>query len=421
MPRPIHREHARGFIIGVVTLVVLGGVATVGVLAQGGGRLPLKSYTYLTATFDNVGMLSRLNNVTQNGVRVGQVDDVKYVDGQAVVRLRLDGKKEIYADASASIANFSALGRKMIRLNPGNPSAGPIGPEGIPNSRTSDSQTLDDVLSAFDEKTRKGLRTSLRELGGGMAGYGPGLNDFVSNSPDIVKGIGRVTGSLADKDAQLPELLGAANELAGRFNGREDEIRALLRQTDDTLEALNVDKTRPLDRTISKLPGTLTSANTAFEKLNKPLNDLRVTLNDVKTGAPALGASAEDLRGFLRESVSPLHRLVGVSKQALPAVTSLTKTLNDARPLVQQLPPALADASVLLGALSPYSPDIGRFVSEHDLLSGSYAPDKHYFSAMLTLPGLYSASLPDPLAESDPYPAPGYGAWNDNPTAEGSK
>lgn len=419
MPRPLHRDEARRFVIGVVTVVVLGIVAAVGVLAQGGGRLPAKRYTYVAATFNDVGTLARLNNVTQDGIRIGQVDGVEYVHGRSVVTMRLDGHRNVYGNATAAIGNFSALGRKMVRLDPGTADAGPLGPSGIPASRTNDSQTLDDVLSAFDPEARRGLGTTLKELGSGVVGHGPGLNDFVSNSEGIVTGVGDATGALADPRAQVPELLVAADQLAGRFRHREDEISSLLQQAGKTLDAVNVDDAEPLAATVDKLPATLQEANSALSDLEEPLADLRVTLEDVRPGASALGSSTGELRGFLRESGEPLDRLPGVSKLAVPAVASLTETLGVARPLVAKLPPALDDSAVLLDALSPYAPDIGRFVSEHDLLSGNYGPDKHYFSAMLTLPGLYSASLPD--SKADPYPAPGYGAWDDNPTAEGSK
>lgn len=414
MPRPVHRKQARTFLIGIATLAVAVAFAWVGASVQGGGELPGKAYTYVKAAFDDVGMLNPQEEVAQDGVRIGQVDSVEYRNGRAIVTMRLDGKRQVYRDASARAANESVLGRKQIYLDPGTPSAGPLGDRTIPVSQTNDSGSVSEMLSVFDRQTREALRTSLLELGGGLAGHSQDLRDVVRAAPGLLDDFGEVSGALSSEQADLPSLLAAANRLAGRFEGRQRELSSLLEQVDTTFRAINVDGGQPLGDTVKALPTTLRQAREGLKTLNGPLADVRSAMTTIRPGGQALGASTEDLRVFLRESVHPLGKVPGVTEQAVPAVEDLTHTVADARPLVPRLSRTVADANVLLHGLSPYASDIGRFFSQHDLLSGKFAPNKHYFSAMLTMPGLYSASVDDPAADTEPYPPPGGAAWDDN-------
>lgn len=413
MPRPVHRAQARTFVIGVVTLAVLGVVAWIGVTVQGGGELPGRSYTYVKAAFNDVGMLKPREEVVQNGVRIGQVDSIKYHAGHAVVTMRLEGERPVYRDARARVMNKSVVGGKQLYLDPGTPTAGRLGSRTIPVSRTGDSAVLDDVLSVFDKRTRKALRSSLLELGGGLAGHGHDLRDAVRAAPGMLADVGNVSGALASPEADLSSLLAAANRLAGRFARQQQQLTALIEQTDTTFRAINVDGRKPLNDTVQALPATLQQARAGLRSLNTPLANVQSAMTTMRPGGQALGAATDDLRGFLRESVQPLGKVAGVSQQASPAVEDLTYTIADARPLVPRLSRTVADARVLLSGLSPYAADIGRLFSEHDLLSGKFAPDRHYFSAMLAMPGLYNVSLDDPTADTVPYPEPGT-AWEDH-------
>lgn len=420
MPQRVHRKQVRKFGVGVAAIAVMAVIAWIGFSGQTGGELPVKGYTYVKAAFADVGILKRLNPVEQNGVRIGQVSAVSYRDGRAIVTMRLDGKRDVYADARARVGNNSALGRKYVELDPGTPAAGPLGNRTIAASRNTDSEYLDSALATFDKRTRTALRTSLVELGGGLAGHSGDLQDVMHAAPGMLADVGTVSDALTGPRADLPGLLGSANQLAGRFAGHEQELSTLLEQMDATFRAINVDGGQPLNRTAQALPDTLRQARDDLKSLNGPLTDVRATTDTVRTGAQALGESADDVRGLLREAPEQLDKVPGVSERAVPAVRELTRTVADARPLAPRLGRMASNANVLLRGLAPYASDIGRFVSEHDLLSGRIAPNKHYFSLFLVIPGLATASLPDPTVETVPYPEPGGGAWHDNPGTGGN-
>lgn len=421
MPGPVHRDHARSFLIGIVAVVVIGAIAWVGATVQVGGELPAKAYTYVRAAFADVGTLTPRQEVAEDGGRIGQVDRVDYQGGLAIVTMRLDGDRAVYRDATASIANASALGRKRVELDPGTPGAGPLGDTLIDQSHTRSSISLDDVFAPFDAPTRSALQSSLNQLAGGVAGHGQDLHDVLTVAPELLNDFGTTTGALASRDANLPHLLDSADQLAGQFDGHEAQLRGLLSEMDATLQAVNVDGARPLTETVTGLPATLRQARDSLRSLDQPLADVRAAVTTAAPGARALGASTDDLRGLFREAVDPLRKVPGVGGQALPAVDELAHTFADARPVVPRIAETVTPANVFLTQLAPYSTDIGRFFSEHDLLSGSFTPDQHFFSATLAIPSLYNVSLPDPTAKRIPYPAPGGGAWRDNPATGGAR
>ncbi len=419
MPQPVHRNDARRFGVGAVTLAVLGVAAVIGMMMQLGGALPGRSHTYVEAAFDDVGALKTQQPVTRNGIRIGQVDSIDYRDGTAIVTMRLDGDYAVYGDAHARVGNKSALGRMYVDLDPGDPSTGLLGDDSIPTSQTSDSAALDEALSVFDEQTRNALGSSMRELGGGLAGHSGDLRDAVRASPELLDNLGDISDALSSTEADLPSLLVTANQLAQRFDGRHKELSALLRQMDDTFRAINVDDTQPLADMVDAMPATLRQARQGLKSLNRPLADVHATMATIRPGGEALGSATEDLRGLLREAIGPLDKLPGVSERAVPAVRELRHTMADARPLARRLSRMVAESSVFLHGLSPYAVDIGCYFGSHDLLSGQIAPDKHYFSSQLAPGGFFSASAPDPAANTNPYPEPGGGAWDDNASPGG--
>jgi len=408
MSTPIHRDDVRRLGLGALTVAVGAVVAWVGITVQGGGALPLKDYTQVEAIFDDVGTLKPQQKVTQGGVRVGSVTDIRYENGRAHVTIRLDGDREIYRDASARIGNESALGKKYVDFDPGSAEAGELEEGVLGVEQTTDAVDLDTVLQTFDPKARHGLATGLRELGAGFLGHGPDLKDLAGRSPELFSDAETVVGTLAAPETNLDDLLVTADSLAGQFRGSEEELLALLDEASTTLEALNVDRADPLRATVAKLPATLRTARKGLASVNGPLRTTAAAAARLRPGVERLVAATPDLRGFLTESPPVARTVQEFTEQAAPAVEALVPAVQDLRPLIEvRLARALRLADPFLTEMAPWWPDFGALMANHNMLSGKISPTKHYFSAMLALPGIYNVSLPDPLADVDPYPGPG--------------
>ncbi|MCF7550728.1 MlaD family protein [Pseudonocardia sp. WMMC193] len=400
-------------LIGLIVLVLFVVSVLFAFRAQYG--LPGAPTTMVKAAFGEVGSLRVGDDVRVASSRVGSVDSVDYVDGRAVVSLKLDGERPIYKDSSASTASVgarSALGQKFVDLDPGTASAGALDAGGvIPERVNRGAQEVSDLFNVFDESTRTALGSTLRETGGGLAGHSQDLNDALNAAPTMLPDLGAVSTALTtDGGRDLTALLRSADALAGRFEGRQEEIATLMTNLSSTLDGVAVDGAKPFDETLQKAPDTLREAQTALDDLTPVLADTRSAVTVVRPGAEALGQATPDVRGVLREAVTPLDKVPGVADQAEPAVEELTGLMTDARPLTPRLVQTLRDAAPMLADVAPFSPEISHFFTNATSALGDGDAAGHWLRFFpIVAPETVSGILPvpDPTVARNGDPAPG--------------
>lgn len=369
MVSPEQRSAARSFGVGVIVFAIIGAALFLTFKAQTG--MPFAPTTTVTAAFKDVHSLAVNDDVRQNSRRIGRVAAIEYKDGAAVVTMELEGgDKPVYSDARAAIWDASALSAKFVELHPGSPQAGPLSDQTIPVKRTTDSADIYELLNVLDKPTREAASTVLREVGGGVAGHSRDLHDVLASAPETVRDIGEISGALASPEADLQGLIAAGDQLVRRFSGREQRIADLIRQSEQTLRAVATDQAGPLTDTLNKAPTTLRTVRSALDGLDTPLADTQTAMSTMQPGARALGASADNLRGFLREGAAVAEKVPGVAAQAEPALDDLRQTVADARPLAPRVTRAFNYAATPLQVLAPYAPEIAQlFVRGHSFMS----------------------------------------------------
>lgn len=410
---PELRLTARSFRMGLIVLGVLLVILYLTFKAQTG--LPFRKTTTVTALVGNVHSLRVNDDVRHDSKRIGRVSSIKYDDGAALVTMQLDGDVPVYRDASAAVWDVSALASKFVELDYGKSSSGAIGATPIPASQNQDSADLYQLLDVLDPQTRANATSTVRNVGGGLAGHGTDINDFLSTAPDMATDIGKVSSALADPSTDLHGLLDQTADLAAHMSGTSDELAALVQQSDQMLQAVDVDDGKPLADTLRALPATLTRLRGAMDTARPALADTGAAMRALEPGATALTASEADLRGFLVEAVPVAGKVAPVAHQADPAVEDLTGTLADARPLAPQLTEAFGALAPPLAALAPYSPEMGSlfergrsFVSQGPSSNERYARlglAPNFNTATNALKGIFTWP-------QDNYPAPGQ-AQND--------
>ncbi|WP_116046433.1 MlaD family protein [Amycolatopsis palatopharyngis] len=408
----------RSMLTGVVVLVVFALALQLALTADQG--LPGATYTLVDADVSDVGALRPGDDVRVASVRVGQVKDVRLVDGTPRVTLQLDGTREIYRDAAAeaktvTVASRSALGQKYVSLTPGTPGAGKLGPaDVIPSKRTAGTQELSELLDVLDAPTRNALGSTVREVGGGSGGHAQDLQDALKAAPEILPDLATVSKALSVGDgADLTALLTAADRLSTRFAGRQQQLSDLLGRLDTTMRAVAVDDGKPLDDVIGRAPSTLQAARSGLQSLQAPLKDLHTGMSQLVPGARALGQATSDLRGVLREAVPPLGKVPDVGKQAEPALSDLTKTVADARPLAPRLTHTFASADKFLRVLAPYAPEVSGWFTNWAAALSHGDENGHFLRLYLLFSEesvLGQGGVRDPLVARNPYPAPGEAA-----------
>ncbi|MGW6356375.1 MlaD family protein [Streptomyces sp. NPDC055092] len=402
------RQRRRSILLGISVLVVFSVALLVALNAASG--LPGSSGTRVKAHFANVSGLFNGNDVRIAGVRVGQVKEIKLKDGMALVTMELDGHRRVYADATALVADKSALGEKYISLSPGDPSAKRLDCA-ITEKKTRSSQNLSDFLGVFDKPTRDGLQSTLRQTGAGAASHTGDVRAGLEALPEELPDLGTVSKALsADSGADTTQMLQAANSLAKSFQGNEHRLSALMGNVTTTLDAAHVDGGKPLNDSLDLAPATLAKTRGALRSLQTPLRDTHSAVTTLAPGAQALGQSTPDVRGVLREAVTPLRRLPGVADKATPAVTSLTPTLRDARPVVPLVTEALDGAKKPLAEVAPYAPEISMFFTRF-ASAMQYGDAAGHWLRIYPPVGAEAATgllgLKDPTVKRDAYAPPG--------------
>jgi phospholipid/cholesterol/gamma-HCH transport system substrate-binding protein len=407
---PEFRSRALAFKAGLLVLVLLAGVLYVTFKAQTG--MPFAKTTEVQALVSNVHSLRANDLVRQNSKRVGRVSDVEYQDGAALVTMVLDGDYKVYSDAHAAVWDLSALATKFVELDPGTPSAGALGSRPIPISQTEPSADLYELLDVLDPTTRTAATSTLREVGGGLAGHADDLHAFLDAAPSVLNDVGTVSQSLAAPDADLPGLLEDVDTLSSRFRGREQELQQLVGQSATTLTALRVDSGEPLRQTLQRLPDTLAHTERAMSRLQTPLANTGRAMRALEPGAVALGRSETDLRGFLRDSVPVARKVAPVAHLASPAIEKLTTMLFHARALAPRIQAAISYLRAPLSFLAPYAPEMASlFLRGRSFVSQGPEPGVRYARlgvtpGVNTLTGGLIASGDQSLPQNQ-YPKPG--------------
>ncbi|AJE87257.1 Mammalian cell entry related domain protein [Streptomyces albus] len=423
---PVRRTwlRRRSLLLGISVLMVFALALFIALNAASG--LPGSSGTRVKASFANVSGLFNGNDVRIAGVRVGQVKEIELKGGKALVTMQLDDHRPVYANATALVSDKSALGEKYISLAPGDSSAERLDSDvAIAEKKTRSSQNLSDLLAVFDKPTRDGLQSTLRETGTGAASHTEDVRSGLEALPEELPDLGTVSKALsADSGADTTQLLHAANDLAKSLKGDERDISGLMKNLDTTLKAVDVEDGMPLDETLDKAPDTLVKTRGALRDLQTPLRDTRSAVTTLGPGAEALGQSTPDVRGVLREGVTPLRRLPGVADKATPAVTSLTPTLRDARPVVPLVTEALNDAEVPLAEVAPYAPELSSFFTRF-ASALQYGDEAGHWLRIYPPVGTEVATgllgLKDPTVKRDAYAPPGEATGQSRTTILGDR
>lgn len=412
-------------LLGILALVVAGLATFVGYNAING--VPGYPYKFVTAHYATASNLTLHDDVRESSQRIGQVTAIDYRDGSAAVKLQINPGTKVYADARASIGDVSSLGSEFVEIDPGTPSAGPIGSAGIPVSHTTTPVEIDTVLSVLTPKVSDQLASAVQTLGVGVSGQGQNINDLIGNSTTLLPNLGAVNANLADPATNLSGLIDAANLLSSRFNDRTQQIAQLLGQFDTTLQAVNTQDTSALQATIADTAPALVPAIPALQALTTASAATGNALQALQPGFAAAGSNTPNLRALLRESVPPLDSVPPVARQAVPALSDLANTGQIIeKPTVPFLSTLINVSQPLLTYLAPYSNDTYALFNNLQSSLSQGNPDGNWLrigiyegAEAVALPGAQSTPAPTSATQCrDAYPAPGK-AYTDGATFTG--
>ena len=341
-------------------------------------RIPLlggESGTLVRAQFTAANFVDDQTPVRVGGVDVGHVTSARLEPRRnlALVTMRITNRHVVVRrDALAAIRWRTLLGGTFyIDLDPGSPSAPPLGATAIPVAHTSTQVEFDDLAQVFAHRTADGPRVFLHEMRAALAdraAVGSALRALTDSTPTIAAGLAPMRGS---EPHDLRRLVAATGASAGALARDTAALRGVVTGMQGTF-AVTAGHRRALGRMIELSPPALDATAQTMRRLDVTLSHLDPLVTALRPGARALApatAAATPTMGALRTLLTdarPLLRSLGGSLTALshaggagvPLMRALTPTLTRLR---TQLDPWLArrDASTGLRTYEALGPTFG--------------------------------------------------------------
>jgi phospholipid/cholesterol/gamma-HCH transport system substrate-binding protein len=341
--RAAHRASRTTILVSaaVATAVMLALVYLAAVAPRG---VPLLPYYYVKAQFLNAENLRDLDTVQIAGRRVGQVSDIEYHDGLAVVTLQmLPGTQTLTSSMTARIRVKNPIGAKYVEITPSNSGRTLRSGATLPASHTSTAVDTQTLLSAFNAPTRTGMTRSLVGLGEGFLGRGEGINGALTAAPAELQQLDATANSILAIPGAASRLAPTADSLAAAYDPVRSELAAGFRPEADVLQDF-ADSRASLQQTLDVAPGSLAALRQGLAQ------------------AQPLLAQTE---GFARATIS----LTGPAPAALRSATALLRTgvpsLQRTEPLLGAIGQAVPPTDALLTRLDPLiSPSVGALVNQ---------------------------------------------------------
>ncbi len=295
---------------------------------KGGGS---GSYT-IQAQLPDVQNLERNSRVRVNDVTIGNVSKIEVQGWHALVTMTLDGDVDLPANATATLGQTSLLGSVHIELAP---------PKDVPAEGKLKQGSLIPLSSArANPSTEQTLSSLAMVLNGGGVGQ---IQDIVSAMSTALNG----------REDELRSLIDQSNTFVGHLNDQKDDIIAAADSL-DKLVGRFADQKPVIDRALETVPDALTvlknerdtiteaasqggqlsalvtdTVNQTKQNLVQELQDLGPVLKSLADAGPALTRSM-DLLSTLPFPKPTLDKWIRGDYANLTAVVDLTLSRIDA-------------------------------------------------------------------------------------------
>ncbi len=333
--------------MGVCTLVLGFIVASIGI------TWPWQHPFRVIAVFSSGDGILAKNEVYSGGVKVGRVDDVQAVGGQARVTMTIDDEHALplYRDSGAEVRKKNLLNETYVDISRGTSASGAMASGGqIPVDHTLTPVAIDQVLAILDPQTRDRLQLLLGSAGQALAARGTDLNAEANstnrllgslNGPaaelatrrqqlqDVVLELQRLYTTLATQRDQVRDEFGTFTQVMSQLAAQEQQIGGTVQQADLLLQNLDVlvgGQASNVQSTLRTLPGTLASTAAFLDQSNRLLTAVYPYRDQVHDVFPNLATSFADTDPNTADPLSPDGRQHLWSIYSVSCFTSCSST-----------------------------------------------------------------------------------------------
>ena len=374
-----------------------------------GGSIPLKPRGYrFNVAFPEATQLTQQADVRISGVTVGKVVTTRPEARHGLTRTTIELEPRyvpLHADARAILRTKTLLGETYVELTPGTRAA-PAIPDGgtLAPGQVQPTVELDEVVRAFDPRTRRDLKTWLTSYAQALSARGQDLNDTLGQAPSATEDTTNLLTALDTQRDAVTRLIHDSGVVFGAVGRQAGAVRTLIDAGDRvfaTTAARDTDLRAALEilpTFLRELRPTLAEAETTATVAAPVVHDLRAAAPHVPPVLRNLDALAPELRALFRRA----DTLVDVSRDALPALTAIVRS---ARPLVDVLYPIARDLAPVADYLGIYKQEVAAMFADvaaaaQPTMAAPGQPLIHYLRVLIPLTNETFVTQPRRLASN---------------------
>ncbi|HEY3729172.1 MAG TPA: MlaD family protein [Solirubrobacteraceae bacterium] len=290
-------------LLGTLTILVVAVAVYLSYIAENG--LPFIPTYRVNVDVESAGQLIKNADVRIGGARVGQVLTISpepetkaWPHPYAELGLALNRSlAPLPSDTHYRVRLASVLGGNYLEIVPGHDRRGGLADGGTFTLSTDKARNhdlgfvdLDQAFQTFGPRTRNGLRGSLAELGGAVAGRGSQLNDSIVSLDELMGPLQSVLKLLAAPHTRLPQFIDGLAATTAALAPAAPTLDSLLRGGATTLAALSRSS---LGKTIDQLPPTEAVATRVLTRSQPVLAEAAEITQELKPGVAQLPVAAQ--------------------------------------------------------------------------------------------------------------------------------
>jgi virulence factor Mce-like protein len=391
-----------------------------------GGPLPLKPKGYrFTVAFQRSFSLAEQSDVRISGVEVGHVVSVKLNnEGRTQATVELNGRyAPIRANMHAILRTKTILGETYIQLIPeGNDARHLVDGGRLPNTQIEPSVTLDDILSAFDPKTRADFQLWQKDVAEGINNRGEAINASFAQLEPFVEHANRLVTLLDEQEGAVKALVHNTGVVFNALASRDHQLEGSIANGERTFHAA-AEASQAFAEAFRALPTFEHNSTVALKETDKFAAIANPYFKEFQPTERQLSALLQAAKPFAPQFNSFLTALGPLTKAAKTGLPDQKKALQLTVPVLENLRPVLHNLDPFLQYLGEYVPELQSFFAnitaatqgdeENSNVGEHEGPKEHLLTAMQVLTPESLAIYPKRIGtnRADAYPHSGvYGS-----------
>ena len=354
--------------LGNILVIVLFALSCFGLLMflweSFGGPLPLKPRGYrFTVAFPRTLALAEESDVRISGVNVGRVVALNLgSDGRTHANIEISSQyAPLRANMHAILRQKSLLGETYVQLIPEGRS-GPFLRDGsqLANSQIEPSVTLDDILSAFDARTRRAFEAWQQSVAVGINGRGEEINASFAGLEPFAENGNKLLTILASQEGAVRALVHNTGVVFNALASRDHQLEGLIVNGEHTFHAA-AEGSQAFAAAFRALPGFEHNSRVALKELDRFAADASPYLEEFRPTERRLAALLTAAKPFVPEFDGFLTSLGPLTRAARTGLPELSKILKLTTPVLENVRPVLHNFDPFLQYTGEYVPEVQAF------------------------------------------------------------